>query len=70
MEHLWLRLALCTVQVILLELWVLGQAVDFTLLACFIFPVMPFFAGSFKGILVDKLSDLLKEVQRESPSLN
>lgn len=26
------------------------------------------FAGSFKGILVDKLSDLLKEVQRESPS--
>lgn len=37
-------------------------------LACFIFPVMPFFAGSFKGILVDKLSDLQKEVQRESPS--
>lgn len=27
-----------------------------------------FFAGSFKGILVDKLPDLLKEVQRESPS--
>lgn len=27
-----------------------------------------FLAGSFKGILVDKVPDLLKEVQRESPS--
>lgn len=30
MEHLWLRLVLCTVQVIWLGSWVLGQAVDFT----------------------------------------
>lgn len=68
MEHLWLRLVLCTVQVIWLKSWVLGQAVDFT--GLFHLPSDAFFAGSFKGILVDKLSDLLKEVQRESPSLN